>query len=414
MRIAVVSSLFAPFGIGGAEQVAAHVAAGLHRDGHQIDVISTGRRRDLRGADYVVDSWNGIRVWRIAPWNLYWRFDRETDHPGRLARAAWHAVDLWNPTVVRPLSKILEQVQPDVVNTHNIDGFSPLVWQVARKYSPVVHTLHDFHLICPRAIMQRRSGTSCPKLCRGCSVYASYHQLYQRFVDGMISPTQIVADLHQSTGWTGPKFFVIRNAVDLSEISLPAESPAGPLQVVFMSRLVAEKGCETLIRAIQMFRGREDVIHFHIAGEGPYAGRLAQLAAEPHLTWHGYVKGEQKSALLSGADIFLQLSESRENAPLSVLEAKSFGNYVIATRMGGLPELIDDPFDGQLICHADPGALVSALETQIGRCADIRQQRRQRAMASGVYGIPEMNRLYSQAFASVNGAPWEVRRAPAA
>jgi glycosyltransferase involved in cell wall biosynthesis len=337
---------------------------------------------------------------------------RPGDGSSGAARTGSVACGLWNPTVVRPLSRILEQIQPDVVNTHNIDGFSPLVWKVPRKYSRVVHTLHDFHLICPRAIMQRRGGTSCPELCRGCSVYASYHQFYQRFVDAVISPTHMVADLHRSAGWTSPKSVVIRNAVDLSEVSLPEASPVGPLQVVFMSRLVAEKGCETLIRAMQMFCGREDAIHFHIAGEGPYAERLAQLAVEePHLTWHGYVKGEQKAALLSRVDIFLQLSEWRENAPLSVLEAKHFGNYVIATRMGGLPELIDEPLEGQLICAADPGALVSALERQIVNRADIREHRRQRAVAAGLYGIPEMSRLYSQVFASVNGAALGIRSA---
>ena len=205
MKVAIVSSLFAPFGIGGAEQVAAQIAEYLARDGHEVDVVSTGRRSDLEDADYRIESWKGLRVWRIAPWNLYWRFDREKEEPGRLKRAAWHAVDLRNPTVARPLAKVLERIRPDVVNTHNIDGLSPMAWQVARNFSPVVHTLHDLHLICPRATMQRRDGTCCPGLCRGCRVYASYHHLYQRYIDAMISPTHMVADLHRSAGWTTPE-----------------------------------------------------------------------------------------------------------------------------------------------------------------------------------------------------------------
>ena len=161
--------------------------------------------------------------------------------------------------------------------------------------------------------MQRPDGTCCLEPCRGCSVYASYHQLYQRSLNAMISPTHMVADLHRSAGWTTPKMVVVRNAVGTSEEPLPTISPTGSLRVVFMSRLVREKGCETLIQAMRTFRGRKDHIQFHIAGEGPYAERFAQLAAkEPHVTWHGYVKGQQKSTLLSRADIFLQLSECRE------------------------------------------------------------------------------------------------------
>jgi len=100
MRIALVSSLFAPYGLGGAEEVAAQLATNLRNLGHAVDVISTCRRDDLNGKPYRIDVWNDIRVWRIAPWNLYWRFDRETQHPSPLARAAWHLVDLWNPSTI--------------------------------------------------------------------------------------------------------------------------------------------------------------------------------------------------------------------------------------------------------------------------------------------------------------------------
>src|SRR5690606_28443120 len=114
------------------------------------------------------DEWKGIRVWRLAPLNLYWRYDRETLRPNRLARALWHAVDLWNPSTIAPLEAVLRRIRPDAVNTHNIDGLSPAVWQVARRHAPVVHTLHDCHLLCPRATMQRRDGTICPRLCSLC------------------------------------------------------------------------------------------------------------------------------------------------------------------------------------------------------------------------------------------------------
>ncbi len=107
MKIAIISSLFPPFGVGGAEQVASQLALALHRLGQQVDVISTCSRRELTGGRYRTDEWEGIRVWRIAPRNLYWRFDRETAQPNRLSRAAWHAIDLWNPSIIAPLNQIL-------------------------------------------------------------------------------------------------------------------------------------------------------------------------------------------------------------------------------------------------------------------------------------------------------------------
>jgi glycosyltransferase involved in cell wall biosynthesis len=402
MKVAIVSSLFAPFALGGAEQVAAQIAEGLDRAGHTVDIISTCRRRDLRGRLCQMDRWNGIRVWRIAPWNLYWRFDRETEQPGRLKRTAWHLVDLWNPTVVRPLTEVLEKIAPDIVNTHNIDGFSPLVWKLARRHAgALIHTLHDYHLICPRALMIKRDGTSCPSLCGGCRIYSAYNGLFQDYVDAFISPAQVVADLHRSAGWTGPRVIVIPNAADPPEVLSSERSPSAPLQVVFMARLVSEKGCEAMLKVVDRFR-RDPGIHFHVAGKGPYEQRFSALSGVvPNLTFHGHVNGLQKMALLSAGDVFLQLSEWRENAPLSLLEARQHGLYLVGTNIGGIPEIIRDPSHGCLIPVGDSQFLDGLLEQQIANRGRLRSERKIREQQGRAYGVREMNQEYLNVFASL-------------
>ena len=96
MKIAIVSSLYPPYAIGGAEQVAAQLAGALDRLGHQVDVISTCGRSQLGGQPYCSEIRDRVRVWRVAPRNLYWSYDKQREQPGRLARAGWHAVDLLN------------------------------------------------------------------------------------------------------------------------------------------------------------------------------------------------------------------------------------------------------------------------------------------------------------------------------
>src|ERR1035437_6056040 len=111
MRIALVSALFPPYTIGGAEALAAELARALQLAGHQVHVVSTCRREDVSDHGYRVDEWEGIRVWRIAPWNLYWSFDKAAHNPNGLVRAGWHLVDLWNPSVLHPLHEVLNQIR---------------------------------------------------------------------------------------------------------------------------------------------------------------------------------------------------------------------------------------------------------------------------------------------------------------
>ena len=191
VKIVIISSLFPPFDIGGAEQVAALLARTLRQLGHQIDVISTCRRSDLSVERYRIDCWEGIRVWRMAPWNVYWSFDKQEQRPHALRRAAWHFIDLCNWSVVPALAEVLNRISPDVVNTHNIDGMSPVVWRVARDYtSAVVHTLHDYHLICPRATMRKRDGAACDSVCGLCHSYSA--------CIAFINAISIASSLHRS------------------------------------------------------------------------------------------------------------------------------------------------------------------------------------------------------------------------
>ncbi len=391
MRIALLSSLFPPFSIGGAEQVASDLAQALTALGHHVEVITTCARSELNGERWWRDYWNGLRVWRVAPWNLYWRFDKDTEQPGRLARAAWHAIDLWNPSVFGPVGQILARVQPDVINTHNIDGFSPAVWQIASKHvRAVVHTLHDYHLVCPRATMRRADGAACRSLCRACSLYALYHHWFAGHVHSLVAPSKPIAELHRQAGWRDPAIEIVRNGVDIPPVRLPKAPEAGPLRVVFLSRLEREKGCETLLTAIPHCRN----IEFHVAGRGPYEERFRTA----NVRWHGFVTGCEKHELLSNADVFLQLSECRENAPLGLIEAGRYGLYPVATRMGGIPELIGGT--GTLIPPGSPRILADALAELARRASTIRAGREDRIRNAARYGTREMALGYVRVFRS--------------
>lgn len=400
MRIALVSSLFPPYSIGGAEAVAAQLASALRDMGHAVNVVSTCGATQRTASGYRVDDWEGIPVWRIAPRNFYWIYDKARTRPNGLVRASWHCVDLWNPSVLAPLREVFRRIQPDVVNTHNVDGLSPAVWPVASEFtSAIAHTLHDCHLICTHAILRRRDGTICQSLCTACRVYATYHTLFQTHVRTLIAPTRAVAALHRGHGWTVPNVEIVPNAVEAHPMRESDFPIAGPLRILFLSRLENEKGCDTLLSLMAKYRSQAEV-EFHIAGRGSYADKFARMAeSSKQVRWHGFVSGDMKHHLLASCDVFLQLSECYDTAPLGLLEALSAGLYVVGTDIGGIPEMLAGA--GTLIRPGDTRSLATTLAALDGSKAALRLGRKQRIASVALYGPREMATEYVRAFSSL-------------
>jgi glycosyltransferase involved in cell wall biosynthesis len=250
--------------------------------------------------------------------------------------------------------------------------------------------------------MRRGDGELCERLCRSCRVYARYHRRFQKHVRILAAPARAIAEVHRLAGWTGPEIRIIPNAVDVDAIEDRNEVATGPLRVLFLSRLVREKGCETLLAALPMFR--DAAFEFHIAGRGEYEPQFQQAARSmPNVIWHGFVEGRAKHELLANADVFLQLSECRENAPLTLIEARCHGLYLVGSDIGGIPELIEGPAEGRLIPPGNPKALAAALAEIAGDKQSIRATRAGRVRRGRNYGTREMAELYLHAFRSLPG-----------
>jgi glycosyltransferase involved in cell wall biosynthesis len=129
-----------------------------------------------------------------------------------------------------------------------------------------------------------------------------------------------------------------------------------------IGRLCEVKRQDLLIRAFRRVRARVGDAHLLIVGDGPWMGRLRELAAELDLADRVHFAGYQPrpERFLRSMDAFA-LSSASEGMPLVVLEAWAAGVPVVATRVGGLPELVDDGRTGLLVDFGDEDALASAL-----------------------------------------------------
>ncbi len=272
---------------------------------------------------------------------------------GRLAEdieaLGWPVTALGAATGLRPrlilkLGWLFRRWRPDVVHTHDQRALfyaGPAAWLT--RVPMVVHTRHgrDIHAT-PRQTVTARH--------------------LSRLVDRFVCVSEEVAALSGEQGVAGWRLRTILNGIDLSRFHFGGPDAAGP--VVTVARLSPEKDVANLVRATALAAKQAPELRVEVAGGGPCLDDLKRLAASldvgDRITFLGDVR--DIPAVLAQARMFVLPSRS-EGIPLTVLEAMACGVPVIATRVGGLPEVVVEGKTGHLVPPADPAALAEAILT---------------------------------------------------
>jgi glycosyltransferase involved in cell wall biosynthesis len=206
-----------------------------------------------------------------------------------------------------------------------------------------------------------------------------------RHMDRLIVPSASIETKVRREGRGAARFSVIPNGVDLSRFSLPTAPctlrndsgiPRDALLIGVVARLEAEKGHRFLIEAMPAVVEAVPHAWLAVVGEGSLADELrSQAAALPvpardRIVFTG--RREDISAVTADLDIAV-LPSLREAQGISILEAMARGKPVIASGVGGVPEVITDGVDGLLVPPADPQALVGAI-TRLARDPELRRR----------------------------------------
>lgn len=159
-----------------------------------------------------------------------------------------------------------------------------------------------------------------------------------------------------------PEVTVIPNGIDTTALRAAAAAATAPPReddlplVVLPGTFRHEKGHRFLLDAAAGLP-----VRLAFAGEGPLRGDVERRAEGLPVTFHGLLAHDALLALLADADV-VAMPSTHEGLPLSALEAMALGRPVLASAVGGLPELITDGRDGLLVAPGDPAALAAALE----------------------------------------------------
>jgi glycosyltransferase involved in cell wall biosynthesis len=343
LKICLVSNRYPPLVKGGAEIYVQRLATAL-ADEHHVVVVTMEPgthlqpRREIRS--------EGVVVYRLAPF--------------------FRAFDLYHPQVATTMSDIIKHERPDLVHVHNWKGLSlaALLGSVpsSAPHIPVAMTLHDYSLCCIHADLRHPDGHGCePRL--PCRLLSTFNRRLTARVGLAISPSAYTLEQHHARG-----FFhhadrqVLPNGIE-PEIGFARDGggPKPTFDILYMGRVQGYKGPDVLIRAFR--RLSNPSLRLHIAGAGPALEVCRSLAAgDPRIRLYGFVEGAERIRLLSRADCVVLPSLWPENAPVTIQEAFQFGPVVIASRIGGIPEMIRDGVNGLLIEPGDEAGLAAAIE----------------------------------------------------
>ncbi|MGG5258053.1 glycosyltransferase [Phycicoccus avicenniae] len=307
--------------------------------------------------------------------------------PGGLAGLAASARMVWSPASGRGLARALDRFRPDVVHFHNVyHQLSPSVLRPVRARGITsVMTLHDYKLACPSyqmlshgAVCERCVGGStlnavrerCKSGSLGASaVLALESGLHRRLhaydaVDRFVSPSHFLREVMVRAGMAPERIVTLANVVSGGEEAPVPSPPAGPgagARFVFAGRLSPEKGVDTLVRAVG---GAPDGIGLDVAGDGPSRAELEALAAQVapgRVHFHGRLDKAQVADLVRRSVAMVVPSRWYENQPMTILEAFAAATPVVATDLGGMPELVRDGVEGHLVPPNDAEALARVL-----------------------------------------------------
>jgi glycogen(starch) synthase len=356
MRVCIVARVVPGHGIGGMQDHTADLARGLAAAGHDVEVITARHPEGLReeevgGAlrhhvEASSDDFAGSE-WRQRSYETFVRIDAA--HP-------FDVVHGEGSSALELVRRRVHRVTPFVVLFHG--NFLGLL-KASLQRQLRARSLHD-------VLREQRGLLSLAR-----RHFAKGNWSVFRECEAIVPSAQQVADTCRSHRLDPARVHVVPNGVDTSRFRpQPEAENREALDVdgflfVCAGRLSREKGTHHALRALALARERIPDARLLVVGDGAERGRLERLASELGLddivVFAGAQPPEKMPALLAAADAFLFPTERDEAAPLVLPQAMACGLPVVASRRGGITEVINEPGkNGILVPNGDVAALAAA------------------------------------------------------
>ncbi|MGN1328120.1 MAG: glycosyltransferase family 4 protein [Eubacterium sp.] len=268
----------------------------------------------------------------------------------------------------KKMRKVLDSFQPDVVHLNNFNfQLTPSIIYAVHDYEKknnrkvkIIYTAHDYQLVCPNHMMRNpKSSENCDKCKYGdyknCTKGRCIHSsllksalgsiegyLYKSlntysFIDKVICCSEFMENQIKCNSALKDKTVVLHNFADKE----PNESAEKKNYVLYFGRFSEEKGIKTLCQSAEKLKN----IRFVFAGSGELSETVNSM---PNIDNVGFKTGKELNELIENAMFSVYPSEWYENCPFSIIESITLKTPVIASDIGGIPELIENNVNGLL------------------------------------------------------------------
>jgi glycosyltransferase involved in cell wall biosynthesis len=366
--MAAVVSVFGvkPFRIGGTETFARELSLQLHEAG-----------------------WKSVLCFLKEPPEDVRRF---LDLPNVSLEVLENSTDLnWNATAA--LSRIIRRHNPQILHLH-FTGFLGIYPWLARL-SSVKQVFFTDHTSRPAGYVPGRAPFWKRTLARLINLPVSKVICVSKYGQRCLTTLDLLPRARHE---------LVYNAVDLSRVTQNPNAasnfkkhygiPDDRVVIVQVSWMIPEKGIPELLETARILLSTNPRAHFVLVGEGAYREQFMNdartMGIADHITWTGLIQDPFGEGVYEAADIVCQLSDWEELFGWMIAEAMAYGKPIVATKVGGIPELVNDSVSGFLVKRNDA---VSAAERLNRLAAD-----------------PELRRRLGDAGREVVGEKFDLRR----
>lgn len=371
-RILIVSHLFPPYFLGGSELVAYQQCRIIERMGFGINVFA-GKLNNKIKQYHLTEEKGEFEITRI---NLHYI---DFNH---------YLFNFDKKVLQDKFREIIHKIAPDIVHFHNIYSLTIKIMDECFKlHIPTAMTLHDYWGICFKNLLVRDDGSLCDKRtnprCLCCQ--GNLHKLqpniiptsernkmlitYLNKVDLLISPSNYLIKKFINCGIQPNKTTVVNNGIDVSRFRNIKKTKSKKLRFGFIGQIVYHKGIENLLRSIFLLNSDErNKISAILVGTGEemfvqYCKSLRkELRLENFVTFLGKVENTKINKIFNNIDVLIVPSIWPENSPVTIMEALASGTPVLASDIGGIPELIQDGVNGYLHKYDEPSSLTRNIQ----------------------------------------------------
>lgn len=355
MKVLIINTLYSPFKVGGAEvsvQLLAEELAKKKIDVHIATLVPRGSKYAHTSATV-----NNVRVHYLPLLSFYWPFENEKRNP--FLKLAWHLLDNSNPLMYRQLKKLISSIQPTVIHTNNLSGFSAGTLKFIKTAFPklkLVHTARDYFFYDFRTTLFR-NGQIIYKSNIKSKICILFRVRYLKYIDDFIGISNYIYDFHKDElDKFGVNGTVVYNPIDLDlniNSGFQSIGRGNSLKFGFLGRRTIEKGYDDFVRLASeletVYSDSNMKPSFFVAGRGEneFLKRVHDQFGNPKIIDLGFVN---PADFFSKVDVLIVPIKWLEPFGRTLVEASSYGVPFVGYGVAGAKELYEILGEKRLEC----------------------------------------------------------------